>query len=53
MGIAVLSLKPRLESKGNKSFVNATMARNVDMAHKVNRPRVQGDKTVSLNRQVL
>lgn len=53
MEIAVLSLKPRLESKGNKSFVNATMARNVGIDHEENRPRVQGGKTVSLNRQGL
>lgn len=53
MVIAVLSLKPRLESEGNMRFVNVAMARNFGMDYKENRPRVQGDKTVSLNRQVL
>ncbi|KAJ5406069.1 hypothetical protein N7465_007353 [Penicillium sp. CMV-2018d] len=33
LAIAMLSLKPRLGSKGNKSFVNATMARNVGTDH--------------------
>lgn len=49
LAISMLSLKPRLGSKGNKSFGNATMARNVGRDH--NQVGYVGEQVKSAGRQ--